>query len=308
MGTTGGFQFTPDGDRISASSIGFKVLFDDRLAISPDMALAKLLATETPSAGSEEVHAWLGAPPPLVEWLGERIVSHLRASSYTIVNKRYANAITVQDTDLADDKLGLIGLRIQQMADAAAYSYVKLCFNALVAGFTTNCYDGQPFFSASHKDGAGPTQSNLLTATLDDSGAYDSAYEKMLEIQNENGEPFGSKPTHLVVGPSNRRLAADIVAAERLASGASNTNYKSTELIVASQLVGADASKWFLLDLSRPVKPLLLQIRQGLTFVPMAQPDSPQRFMKGVYYYGVEGRHNVGYGLWQDAVGSNGTS
>jgi phage major head subunit gpT-like protein len=136
---------------------------------------------------------------------------------------------------------------------------------------------------------------------------YNAAYQKMLEIQNESGEPFGARPTHLVCGASNRATGLSILKAERDAAGASNINAASAELIISPRLIGASAAYWFLLDLSAPIKSLILQIRQPLTFTSLTQPESEMRFMKGKYLYGVEGRYNVGFGLWQYAVGSDGT-
>jgi phage major head subunit gpT-like protein len=67
---------------------------------------------------------------------------------------------------------------------------------------------------------------------------------------------------------------------------------------------GGSSAAWYLLDLSRPIKPLVLQIRKQPQFVAMDQPDNEQVFMRKKYIYGVDDRKNVGYGLWQLAYGS----
>lgn len=70
---------------------------------------------------------------------------------------------------------------------------------------------------------------------------------------------------------------------------------------------GGAGTAWFLLDLSRPIKPIILQIRKRPEFVAMDRPDDENVFMRKKYRYGVDDRKNVGYGLWQLAYGSKAT-
>lgn len=70
---------------------------------------------------------------------------------------------------------------------------------------------------------------------------------------------------------------------------------------------GGTGDPWFLLDLSRPLKPIILQIRKRPEFVSMDRPDDENAFMRKKYRYGVDDRKNVGYGLWQLAYGSRST-
>lgn len=67
---------------------------------------------------------------------------------------------------------------------------------------------------------------------------------------------------------------------------------------------GGSSTPWYLMDLSRPIKPLILQIRKTPQFVAMDKPDDEQAFMRKKFRYGVDDRKNVGYGLWQLAYGS----
>lgn len=70
---------------------------------------------------------------------------------------------------------------------------------------------------------------------------------------------------------------------------------------------GGSGNPWFLLDLSRPIKPIIFQRRQNPQFVAQDQPTDPNVFMRKKYYYGVDDRKNVGFGLWQIAYGSKDT-
>jgi len=71
-----------------------------------------------------------------------------------------------------------------------------------------------------------------------------------------------------------------------------------------SNLGGGSSTPWYLMDLSRPIKPIILQMRQAPQFVAMDRPDDENVFMRKKFRYGVDDRKNVGYGLWQIAYGS----
>jgi len=70
---------------------------------------------------------------------------------------------------------------------------------------------------------------------------------------------------------------------------------------------GGAGDPWFLMDLSRPLKPIILQIRKRPEFVAMDRPDDENVFMRKKFRYGVDDRKNVGFGLWQLAYGSKDT-
>lgn len=71
-----------------------------------------------------------------------------------------------------------------------------------------------------------------------------------------------------------------------------------------SNVAAGEGTPWYLLDLSRPLKPIVLQIRKRPQFVAMDKPDDQNAFMRAKYLYGVDDRKNVGFGLWQLAYGS----
>lgn len=63
---------------------------------------------------------------------------------------------------------------------------------------------------------------------------------------------------------------------------------------------------WYLLDVTRPLKPMVYQERKKPQFVSKTDPqNSDHVFMKKEFLYGVDARCNVGFGLWQMAYASN---
>ena len=111
------------------------------------------IATTVPSSTSEENYGWLGEFPDLREWIGDRQVKSLAASSYQIVNKDYEASVGVPKNAIQDDRYGMFGKIFEQMGYAAATHPEKLIFNLLKAGASTLCFDGQYFFDTDHPVG-----------------------------------------------------------------------------------------------------------------------------------------------------------
>ncbi len=70
---------------------------------------------------------------------------------------------------------------------------------------------------------------------------------------------------------------------------------------------GGSGTPWFLLDVSRPIRPLILQVRKDFEFVSMTRTDDDHVFKNKEFLYGADARMNVGFGFWQMAWGSKQT-
>jgi len=80
-------------------------------------------------------------------------------------------------------------------------------------------------------------------------------------------------------------------------------NQAGVEIAVSNLQAGAGAP-WYLLDTSRAIRPLIYQERESYKLVGMTDPDAPNVFLHDKYLYGVQGRSNAGFGLWQLAYAS----
>lgn len=68
---------------------------------------------------------------------------------------------------------------------------------------------------------------------------------------------------------------------------------------------GGAGTPWFVIDNTRALKPLILQMRKPVRFVTKTDPaTSDEVFNRNEFIYGADGRYNVGFGLWQFAWGS----
>lgn len=74
-----------------------------------------------------------------------------------------------------------------------------------------------------------------------------------------------------------------------------------------SNFGGGNGNPWFLLDVSRAIKPIIFQRRKKPEFVGLDKSTDENVFMKKQLIYGVDDRKNVGFGLWQLAYASKDT-
>lgn len=114
------------------------------------------VATEVPSSTSENIYSWLGSSPSMRKWVGDRQVKTLGQHSYRLVNEKYELTIGVKRDDIEDNRAVDQNMVFQQMGASVALHPDEVVFPLLTNGRDADsvCYDGQPFFSASHPNGA----------------------------------------------------------------------------------------------------------------------------------------------------------
>ncbi|MCE2564647.1 Mu-like prophage major head subunit gpT family protein [Komagataeibacter sp. FNDCF1] len=69
---------------------------------------------------------------------------------------------------------------------------------------------------------------------------------------------------------------------------------------LVSNVFGAgNCAPWFLLDCSRPMRPVIFLSRRPVEFVSKTDLTAGNVFYNNEYVFGASARYNVGYGLWQ---------
>lgn len=126
----------------------FNALFTAGLGMAPPQW--DRVATTVPSTTSQNEYGWLGEIEGMREWVGDRQISDLASSGYTIKNKKFERTIEVKGDDIDDDNVGVYSMRFRNLGRVAAAHPNELVFAALKAGFTTNCFDGQFYFDTDH--------------------------------------------------------------------------------------------------------------------------------------------------------------
>lgn len=297
---------------LSGIYTSFRVLFNR--AFQGTKPKWNRIAMAVPSTAKEETYAWLGSFPRMREWLGERTLNKLLAHGYTIKNKSYEATVGISREDIEDDSYGIYKPIVEEMGRSAAVLPDEIIFGLLGKGFETACYDGKPFFSESHvDDGKAKEQSNFGTAALS-FASYSAARAQMMALKDAAGKPLGVLPNLLVVPPQLEAMGLKILKADTLVETVggkdtlvSNIYKDSAELMVVPELAD-NPSAWYLLDVSRAVKPMVFQERKKPEFVSILDVKSENVFMRKEYLYGVDSRCNGGFGLWQLAYGSKGTA
>lgn len=134
---------------------------------------------------------------------------------------------------------------------------------------------------------------------------YKTARTSMMSLKNSKGRPLALVPDLLVVPPALEADARDILVADFI-NGTKNTMQGTAEIHVEPRL--ASDSAWFLLCTKRPVKPLIYQQRKKAKFVSKTNETDDNVFMSKKFIYGADSRGNAGFGFWQMAYGSDGTT
>jgi len=113
------------------------------------------VAMKVTSSTRQETYAWLGQFPKMREWLGDRVINRLKTTGMIVINKNFEDTVAVPKNDIEDDVYGTYSPLMEEMGLTAAELPDELVFSMLVRGFTTLCYDGQPFFAPEHLVGEG---------------------------------------------------------------------------------------------------------------------------------------------------------
>lgn len=269
------------------------------------------VCTTMPSNGRDENYGWLGSMPGMREWLGDRQFSRLRAASYAITNKLWESSIEIERHDIEDDRLGMYGPVLEQLAIEAAYHPDELFFETLVAGASTACFDGQYFFDTDHSWGSSGTQSNDLTPSASNTAAvteaefrtaYHASRAALLGFKNDQGK-FLTRPTIrpmpnqlLIVPPALEEVAQKALYKDLVSGGETNIVLDRPQIVASPHLSSGTA--FYHLNLSAPLKPFVFQARAPLSRQMKGADDIEA---KGVKFM-TEARYNVGYLAWWTAT------
>lgn len=128
-------------------------------------------------------------------------------------------------------------------------------------------------------------------------------------LMQEMGMAAAQQPDDLVFGLLAKGISTTCYDGQYFFDTDHPSHNKSGSQITVSNVDasgGANDPWWYLLDTTRPVKPLVYQERKKPAFVAQTDPkNSEHAFMKKEHVYGVDSRCNVGFGLWQMAYASN---
>lgn len=259
------------------------------------------LATRVISSTAKNIYPIMESSIKLREWVDERHIQNLRAHRWEIENRTFEGTIAIDRDDVEDDNVGVYAPMIQDLAMAAVKHPDLLVAELLLNGHTNEIWDGKNFFDTGHPVGdfAYDNKFNLELSPNN----YAAVRAMMAQITDAAGKPLGVLPNLLVVPPQLEETARQILNTETI-SGTTNIWRNSADLLVIPELASAP-QRWFLLDVSRSIRPFIVQIRRKPQMVSKNKITDENVFWHKQFIYGVDYRGNAGYGLWQLAAASD---
>jgi len=188
-------------DNLNKLRVGFNAAYKRGLMGTAAKSSARIV-TLVKATKKEQRYGWLNKLPSVREWIGDRVVQNLSESDYSIKEKRWELTVGVDRDDIETDDLGQYSTMFESIGESATSKPEELIWGLLLAGFTTNCYDGQYFFDVDHPvlDANG----NTIMVANTDGGA---------------GSPWFLLDTNRVLKPlilQVRRDFGDIVAKDKV--------------------------------------------------------------------------------------------
>jgi phage major head subunit gpT-like protein len=271
-------------------------------------AVSAMFTQRLSSGGASSKYPAIGQMTGLREWVGPRVYDDFARLAYELPNRKFEKSLEVPVDALEDDQLDGYALLAEQLGNQCDLWPDDLALEALQAGTTRLCVDGQFFFDTDHPtdpgNSASPTYANLFTATALSSTNFAAKLAAMQTIVGRDKRPMGfarkAGSLILLVPPGLREVGKQIVEAEYLANGASNVNSGAAKLVVWDRLydatVAATATTWYLLDVSKLLKPIIFQERLAPAMRP-PKDDDESVADQDVYRWRVKARGAAGYGM-----------
>lgn len=262
-------------------------------------------AMEIQSSNAAEILQWLGRVAAMREWIDTKVAAGLTGFDFTVKNKDWESTLEVDRNNIEDEQLGLYSPRIKDLGERAKQHPDSLLSLRRRDGVTALCYDGQFFYDTDHAEGKSGTQSNKLTGTgvtaakvRDDLFAAKAALRK---FKDDKGEPFilnmGNLDVIAVIPPDLEKVF------DELNNPAAGSTTPKTPVVYEVDPRLVDPTDWYLDYVGAPIKPFVHQVRKAINFVALDNPNSAESvFMRKKLYYGVEGRYEMSYALYQFSI------
>lgn len=283
---------------------GFDARFKRALALQV-MAGSTRLIREANGVSKTQDYPMSGLLGDLYPLLDEVHVNDIWQMTQRATPTTYAGSLNIRKEDIQDDKIDLYQGPIDDLALQANSHMARNIAPTLTSGFSdTWTPDGETIYSDSHEWPGGETWDNLVSLALTPDN-FDTVCEMLETLNNPNGEPMGLSAKLLVVGPSNRAAAEEIVELRKLSNGSDNRQYQRADLLVLPRITD---DSWFVIDdnpydipdndENREImpnvqlpKPLLADIHSGVETTSQTDPENDSAFDRNEFRYKAELRY-----------------
>ena len=216
--------------------------------------------------------------------------------TYTLKNRPFGLNWTVSEHEVRLDKTNQIMMRARQMGSGAAHWYNDQLATLIEAGTSGTAFDGVAFFS--NASGIVRPYDNYGTGALGQI-ALETAVAEMRSFVGRSGKRLGVRPTHLVVPPELEFTAKRILLTNQ--EGPTLTRSEADVFAGRLQLIVLDsltaAAPWYLMDLSKPIRPFFMQELLPLRVMDNQGNLTDSYMQSRTYKFSADGECAFGYSL-----------
>lgn len=252
------------------------------------------------------------------EWLGAKVYNDFTAFRANFRLKKWETSFELERIDIENDNSGVVGMRVNNFLAGLEKVPDKIIWDFFVTNTVTG-YDGQALLSDTHTVGSS-TFDNLTTAALSPA-EIKTGVARMESFTDAAGEPLGMMPTHIIVGPAQRRQAMEYTGSTRIvpvkndgtldatgsaiAAGQFENYVGGSMTVVVNPRFGATNLYWLMCDLSKPgLKPFQLgTFRKPTAYAQLDMLDTP-RFENDVFRWSIEADMTPAPMCWATCYGS----
>jgi len=264
--------------------------------------LGGCMEIDYPSTRREEIYAYMTTPPFLNRWpVGQNMeMGTFKGVRYTCLNHRWAQSVSWNASDAADDQLNSLLLTARQIGQNAAQLNERLFFQVLTGttdtdllpSATPNAPDGVALYSATDGPGGarfGVSGGNIVTGNVTSAiqcrTAYWTALGQFRNMQDTQGQPLHDEavidgPKILIYSAANEQVFREAFIQNQVAGQAmtgATPSASSTDIAASSNLIQdsdqvpslwstqriSDNNSYLFLENS-PIKAIFSQLREPL--------------------------------------------
>jgi len=289
---------------MAALLVAYSTAFANGMQTPPPVDFVGLgVANSFPSTTLKNAYPFDEAPDGFREWEGDRIFKDIMAHMHEVENRDFEVSRKVRKTTLDDDQHGLVAPFLQ----GKGTEWPMLQYELLVEVLTSqhNGYSGYPLISDSHAIGYDSSGvDNKVTDALSEN-TFETAFTTAATWKFSNGKLCRTQFTHLLYGPKLQSNVWNLIENQYVVGTAAtggttdyvggqvmNEHYKRVTPVLVPDFAGTYDDYWVLLDCSKFIKPVFLQIRETPQFV--MDTDPRQIEFTGEIRMGASGRAAAG--------------
>jgi phage major head subunit gpT-like protein len=292
--------------------------------------VAASISTEIPCTSSQLTFGWTGLLRKMREWIGPRQVQQANRQTYTVVPRTWENTLSVDRFTLDDDQMGVFYRQIPDLMRQAKrhpdYQIRDLIENSgvMVSSAIQKGPDGVAFWSTSHPidlydsskgayindfTGGGQSVGGVNVGGALSPAAFTSLYEYMMTLKGEDNERLGIRP-NVLMHPATLKAEVELILKSTFFAppswgafapigsqvGAADNPLRRFGVEPLQNDFLASNTKWYLMDTTHAIKPLLWVVRDPIVTVPQVSETDWPVFNTHVFQWGQWARNAPGWG------------